>query len=162
MKRKINVKNLNKHTSLLTLSKYHLEDQNLKTAEEWIYGSLKKKSNNSIINFKNQKAFNGYKINRIDLYKSFILLINTFNIIDQIDNVSKRFELGRISDNFYQKLFNIYKKEDYHIQLRKSLKHYKISNKSNNKNTHKNKKNINLSLPNINNYKQKGKINYII
>ena len=44
MKRKINAKNLNKHTSLLTLSKYHLEDQNLKPAEEWIYGSLKKKT----------------------------------------------------------------------------------------------------------------------
>ena len=78
MRRKINVKNssknINKHPSLMTLSNYKNEEKNLKPAEEWIYGSLNKIENNFIINFKNQKAFKGYRKNRIDLYKLLFLI----------------------------------------------------------------------------------------
>lgn len=70
--------NLNRSSSLMTLSMYKVEDKNLKPVEEWIYGTLNRKGNNSIINFKNQKTFNGYQKNRIDLYKLTILLIYSF------------------------------------------------------------------------------------
>ena len=36
-----------------------------------------------------------------------------FIILVQIDNLSKRFELSQISNIFYQKLSNIYKKGDF-------------------------------------------------
>lgn len=147
MRKKINVKNssknINKHPSLMTLSKYQIEEKNIKPAEEWIYGSLNKIENNFIINFKNQKAFKGYRKNRIDLYKLFFL-IYSFNFIDQINNLSKKFELSQISNNFYRRLFHIYK-EGNPIHFRQSLNNYKLSNKSDNKNIHKN----NASLPNI-------------
>lgn len=67
-------KNFNRHQSLLMLSIPQTKEKNLKPVEEWIYGTLNKTGNNSIINFKNQKAFNGYQKKRIDLYKSFYLL----------------------------------------------------------------------------------------
>lgn len=71
--------------------------------------------------------------------------------------MSQRFELRQISDNFYQKLFKIYRKPTNHIQLRQSPKNYKmIDNKSNNKSNVKSNKS--RSLPNI---KQRGKNNFI-
>ena len=65
---------LGKH-SLMSLSNSHDEDKNLKTVEEWIYGKVNENGNNSIINFKSQKAFKGYKGNKVDLYKLFFYLI---------------------------------------------------------------------------------------
>jgi hypothetical protein len=56
---------------LMSLSMSHDEDKNLKTVEEWIYGKVNENGNNSIINFKSQKAFKGYKRNKVDLYKLF-------------------------------------------------------------------------------------------
>ena len=76
IKIKHNFKIFKRHKSLLMLSTSQTKQKNLKPVEEWIYGSLNKIANNSIINFKNQKAFNGYQKKRIDLYKSFHL----FNI----------------------------------------------------------------------------------
>lgn len=64
-----------KHSSLMSLSMSHDEDKNLKTAEEWIYGKVNENGNYSIINFKSQKAFKGYKKNKVDLYKLFFYLI---------------------------------------------------------------------------------------
>ena len=79
MKRKINTKhsyeNFGRHPSLITFSINQNMDKQLKPAEEWIYGSLNISGNNSIMNFKNQKAFNGYQKNRIDLYKLFFFNI---------------------------------------------------------------------------------------
>ena len=81
MNRKINVKksanNFNRYPSLMQLSMSQSKEKNLKPVEEWIYGSLNITRNNRIINFKNQKAFNGYQKKRIDLYKSFYI----FNIV---------------------------------------------------------------------------------
>ena len=71
--------------------------------------------------------------------------------------MSQRFELRQISDNFYRKLFKIYKKPNNLIQLRQSLKNYKIIDKKSNSKTNV-KTNKNRSLPNI---KQRGKNNYI-
>ena len=81
MKRKLNAKysydNFSRHPSLITLSLNQNKEKHLKPVEEWIYGSLNFIGNNSIMNFKNQKAFNGYQKKRIDLYKS-ILFFNIF------------------------------------------------------------------------------------
>ena len=71
--------------------------------------------------------------------------------------MSQRFELRQISDKFYRKLFKIYKKPNNLIQLRQSLKNYKIIDKKSNSKTNV-KTNKNRSLPNI---KQRGKNNYI-
>lgn len=57
--------------SLMSLSMTHDEDKNLKTAEEWIYGKVNENGSNTIINFRSQKAFKGYKRNKVDLYKLF-------------------------------------------------------------------------------------------
>lgn len=80
MKRKLNNKlsynNFARHPSLMTLSVNQNKEKLLRPIEEWIYGSLNITGNNSIMNFKNQRAFNGYQKKRIDLYKSNLL----FNI----------------------------------------------------------------------------------
>lgn len=154
IKSRYSSKNIHLIPPFIITSKYQIEEKDLKPAEEWIYGSLKnfnKKVNNSNINFKNQKAFNGYKKNRIDLYKSLVFNI-IFIILVQIDNLSKRFELSQISNIFYQKLSNIYKKGDFPNHLRHSSKIIRKFNKSSNKN-----KFISTSLPNINKFKQGGK-----
>lgn len=81
MKRKINIKNSGQNfgrpQSLITSSMHQKEDKNLKPVEEWIYGTLNIIGSKSTINFKNQKAFNGYQKKKIDLYKS----LNLFNIL---------------------------------------------------------------------------------
>ena len=73
MNRKINVKksanNFNGYPSLMQLSMSQSKEKNLKPVEEWIYGSLNITGNNRIINFKNQKAFNGYDGRKVDLCK---------------------------------------------------------------------------------------------
>ena len=80
MNRKINtrlsVKNFDRYPSTSILSISQNEEKNLKPVEEWIYGTLNKVSSTRNINFKNQKAFNGYQKKRIDLYKFYFL----FNI----------------------------------------------------------------------------------
>jgi hypothetical protein len=77
MKRTINSrgnsKRLGKYSSLISLSMSHDEDKNQKTMEEWIYGKVNENGNNTIINFKSQKAFKGYKRNKVDLYKLFFI-----------------------------------------------------------------------------------------
>lgn len=79
MNRKINsrhsLNNFIKHPSLMELSMTKIKEKNIKPVEEWIYGSLNISGNTLIMNFKNQKAFNGYQKNRIDLYKSFFFNI---------------------------------------------------------------------------------------
>lgn len=84
----------------------------------------------------------------------FIYLIFLFNIIVQIENISKKFELSQISDKFYHKLFKIYKNVNYPtIHLKQSLNDYKfIDKKFYNKKCQKSKNA--QSLPNI---KKKGK-----
>jgi len=65
---------LGKH-SLMSLSMTHDEDKNnLKTAEEWIYGKANENGSKTIINFRSQKAFKGYRRNKVDLYKLFYLI----------------------------------------------------------------------------------------
>ena len=160
MKRKINAKhsydNFSSHPSLMKLSLNQNKEKHLKPFKEWIYGSLNFIGDNSIMTFKNQKAFNGYQKKRIDLCRYILLfniLIFIFFIIVQIKNISKRFELREISDNFYRKLFNIYKKSNYPIQLKQSLKNYKIIDKNpDNRNNFRH--NRSRSLPYI---KQRGK-----
>ena len=77
MNRKINTKlsykSFDRNQSLNNLSISKNEDKNVKPVEEWIYGTLNKVSSNRIINFKNQKAFNGYRKKRVDLYKFYLL-----------------------------------------------------------------------------------------
>ena len=63
-------KNFRKYPSLMKLSISYSKENKLKPVEEWIYGSLNITGNDRLINFKNQKAFNGYQKKRIDLYKS--------------------------------------------------------------------------------------------
>lgn len=65
--------NFIKHPSLMDLSIVKVNEKNIKPVEEWIYGSLNISGNTLNMNFKNQKAFNGYQKNRIDLFKSFFL-----------------------------------------------------------------------------------------
>lgn len=81
MKRRINIKNTSqnfgKPQALITSSMNQKEDKNLKPVEEWIYGTLNIIGSKSTINFKNQKAFNGYQKKKIDLCKS----LNLFNIL---------------------------------------------------------------------------------
>ncbi len=76
MNRKINTKlsykSFDRNQSLNNLSISKNEDKNVKPVEEWIYGTLNKVSSNRIINFKNQKAFNGYRKKRVDLYKFYL------------------------------------------------------------------------------------------
>jgi hypothetical protein len=73
---KLSVKNFERYPSINTLSISQNEEKNMKPVEEWIYGTLNKVSSTRNINFKNQKAFNGYQKKRIDLYKFYFL----FNI----------------------------------------------------------------------------------
>ena len=79
MNRKLNsnhsLNNFIRHPSLMELSITRNEEKNIKPVEEWIYGSLNISGNTLIMNFKNQKAFNGYQKNRIDLYKLFFFNI---------------------------------------------------------------------------------------
>ena len=52
------------------------EEKIKKPFKECIYNSSKLSNNNNLnINFKNQKAFFGYRKSQIDLYKSFCYLI---------------------------------------------------------------------------------------
>lgn len=77
MSRKINIRNINKKLgkshSAITLSMTLGGEKNAKSVEEWIYGSLNKRGINSIINFKNQKAYNGYQKQKIDLCELFYI-----------------------------------------------------------------------------------------
>ena len=44
-----------------------MKEEKLKPFKEWIYGTSKLPNNHLSVNFKNQKAFYGYKKDRIDL-----------------------------------------------------------------------------------------------
>jgi hypothetical protein len=46
--------------SNITLFDSNIKGVRYKKAEEWIYGTMKKMNDRSIINFKNQNAFKGY------------------------------------------------------------------------------------------------------
>ena len=72
--------NFRRYPPLMKLSISQNKENKLKPVEEWIYGSLNLTGNDRIINFKNQKAFNGYQKKRIDLYKSFYFF-NIFILI---------------------------------------------------------------------------------
>ena len=47
------------------------KEENLKLVKKWIYDNSKIPNKNVNINFKSQKAFYGYRKNKVDLYKSF-------------------------------------------------------------------------------------------
>ena len=82
------------------------------------------------------------------IYISYFLFNIYFNIIDQIENVSKKFELREISDKFYHKLNRIYRNENIPKYLLTYFRKYKINKSS--------------SLPLIHNKNYKGKKQYII
>lgn len=74
-RRGLNTRYGNSFSKLPYLMNSTMKEENLKPVKEWIYGSSKISINNLSVTFKNQKAFHGYRKNRIDLYKSFQLLL---------------------------------------------------------------------------------------
>ena len=88
------------------------------------------------------------------IYISYFLFNIYFNIIDQIENVSKKFELREISDKFYQKLNRIYRNDNNPRYFFSCFKKYKIIDKP--------KINKCSSLPLIHNKNCKGKKQYLI
>jgi len=87
-------------------------------------------------------------------YISYFLFNIYFNIIDQIENVSKKFELREISDKFYHKLNRIYRYDNNPRYFFPYFKKYKIIDKA--------KLNKCSSLPLIHNKNSKGKKYFII
>ena len=88
------------------------------------------------------------------IYISYFFFNIYFNIIDQIENVSKKFELREISDKFYHKLNRIYRNENIPKCLLPYFRKYKIIDKP--------KINKSSSLPLIHNKNCKGKKQYLI
>ena len=83
------------------------------------------------------------------IYISYFFFNIYFNIIDQIENVSKKFELREISDKFYQKLNRIYRNENIPKCLLPYFRKYKIIDRP--------KIYKSSSLPLIHNKNSKGK-----
>ena len=85
-------------------------ESSTKPLEEWIYGKLNRVGSSGIITFKNQIAFNGYEGSKLNLCKIKYLYVKLYYIIVHIKNISQRYEIRQMSNNFYNKLSSIYNK----------------------------------------------------
>ena len=75
MYKKLNSRYANSCCKLPSLMNSTEKEENLKLVKKWIYDNSKIPNKNVNINFKSQKAFYGYRKNKVDLYKSFNYLI---------------------------------------------------------------------------------------